>query len=100
MAMTTYVLLSSRHLAYRIAYGDSAFLLRCNYYISLYVRRHFISVFTAMFRHYVARSLIPVDDYVRIRYFPSGIFILCLYIGLNHFFYGIDLVHIYNTLLG
>ena len=48
------------------------------------------------FRPYIVPSLIPMYYYVLVQIFPSYIFILCLYIILDHLFYGIDLVHVSN----
>ena len=52
---------------------------------------------TAHFLLYVVPSHILVDEYFRIRYVPSPIFILCIYVGFDHFFAGINLVHISNS---
>ena len=59
----------------------------------------FILVFVATFFPYVVPYMIPVDDYVRIWSFPSHIFILFLYVGLDQLISGIDLIHIYNRFL-
>ena len=100
MAMMTSVIALSRNIMYWMACDDSTFFCNHNYYINLYVRHHFILVVMDNFRPYVVPSLIPVDDYVHVQYFPYRIFILCLYVELDHFFSGINLVHIYNILLG
>ena len=53
-------------------------------------------MFMASLCFYVVLPLIPVDDYIRVQFFPSCIFVLCLYIGLDHFFSGIDHVQMFN----
>ena len=51
----------------------------------------------ATFRPYASQTLITVNDYVRIKYSPSCIFIICLYVELDHLYSGIYLVHISNN---
>ena len=57
----------------------------------------FLSVVTNTFRPYIVLSIIPVDGYICVRSFYSRIFILCLYVRLDHFFYGLDLAQISNN---
>ena len=83
MAIKTSILASSRHLTYRVAYIDYTCLLHHNYYINLDVTRHFYIV-----GHDYCLSLHCAFSYFCVRYFPTPIFILCLYVGQITYFRG------------
>ena len=50
----------------------------------------------ATFHAYAILYIITMDEYVCVRYFTFHIFILCIYVGLDNLFSGIDLIHISN----
>ena len=97
--MTTSALVSSWYLTYRMDYKNSTYLLSHNYYINPDVLHNFILVVMATFHPYTVSYLITLDDYIRVRYFPSCISILFLYIELDHFFAGLELFNISNNYL-
>ena len=99
MAMTTSVLALSLHLAYQMSYNDSPRSCHHYYYINLDVCINFLSDGHSYFlslRHSVSNSCrwlchfpLPWMTMSFVWLTPSHLFIICLYVGPDQFFFWI-----------